>query len=231
MAAVGFRNATSAQGNPLASQSFALPTVVAGDLIGLLVGFQTTAGVTISGAGTWTHQGTDGLVAAQVQLAFYTAVSTDGSESGANVTVNVGSQEKIAAIAFTYSGVALSGALANSSPLYATFTTSSTTSATTPSVSPVPASWVLEGFCSKSSTNASYTTPGGLTSRQQVFGSGAGAIDLALFDSNGIVSSAGGHTSTMGTATANKIAFTIVLNTAPAEPLRVFQAVNRAAVI
>jgi hypothetical protein len=64
-----------------------------------------------------------------------------------------------------------------------------------------------------------------------VFGVGGGAIDLALFDSNAYVTSAGGHTSTMGTATGNKVAVTIALNTAPAVPLRIMQAVNRAAVI
>jgi hypothetical protein len=45
------------------------------------------------------------------------------------------------------------------------------------------------------------------------------------------VSSAGGHTVTESIATGNKAAMTLVLNTAPAMPLRIMQAVNRAAVI
>ncbi len=211
--AVAFRNATSAQGNPLTSQSFALPTIAAGDVVLLFVSWNTAGAVTISGAGTWTHQGTDSVIAGQLEVGLWTAVSSNGSESGQNVTINVAAQEKIAAVAASYSGVDNTTPL-QSGPTYAQNTTSNTTSATAPSVSPSPAAWVLEGYASKSSTNASYTTPSGTTSRQQVFGAGAGSTDMALFDTNATTSSGGGQTSTLGTATANKIAVTVVLTTA-----------------
>jgi hypothetical protein len=211
--AVAFHNATSAQGNPLTSQSFALPTISAGDVILLWVSWQPTGAVTISGAGTWTHQGTDSLIAGQIQVGLWTAISASGSESGQNVTINVAAQEKFSAVAMSYSGVDNSTPL-QSGPTYAQNTTSNTTSATAPSVSPSPAGWVLEGYAAKSSTNASYTTPSGTTSRQQVFGSGSGACDFAVFDTNAAVSSGGGQTSTLGTATSNKVAVTVVLNPA-----------------
>ncbi len=229
MAVVGFRNATSAQGNPAVSQSFALPTILAGDWIALIIAWNTAGTITLSGAGTWTHQGTDGLIAAQLEVALYTAISTDGSESGQNVTLNMSTTQKFAAVAASYSGVNLGNPI-QSGPTYANNTTSNTTSATSPSVSPVPSSMVLTAYTAKSSTNASYTTPAGTSSRQQVFGAGGGAVDLALFDTNGIVASGGGQTSTLGTATANKIAMTLVLNTAPAKSLILQQAVNRSSV-
>lgn len=211
--AVAFHSATSAQGNPVTSLSFALPTISAGDVILLWVAWNTAAAVTISGAGTWTHQGPDGLISGQLQMGLWTAVSAAGSESGQNVTINVGSQEKFAAVAASYSGVDNTTPL-QSGPTYATSTTGSTTSATSPSTSPSPSSWVLQAFTEKSTTNASYTTPSGTTSRQQVFGTGGGAIDLALFDSNAAVSSGGGQTTTAGTSATNHVAGTVVLNAA-----------------
>jgi hypothetical protein len=177
VANVAFRNATSASGNPAASQAFALPTILAGDWIGLVVAWNAAGTISISGAGTWTHQGTDALIAAQLTVALYTAISTDGSESGQNVTINVSTTEKFAAVAASYSGVNLGNPI-QSGPTYATFTTSNTTSATSPSVSPVPAAMVIECFSSKSSTNTGYSgIPGALSNRQQILGSGGGAVD------------------------------------------------------
>ncbi|MDE2469287.1 MAG: hypothetical protein KGL35_11225 [Bradyrhizobium sp.] len=230
MGAINFRSATSAQGNTT-NQSVTMPTVVAGDVIILIVGWQATgATLSFSGAGNWQHIGTDEVNGTANVLATYYAVSTDGSESGAITTFNFTSIVKFATVIASYSGVKQGSPFALSTPQYAIYTTSNTTSATAPAESPVPNSWGLTFYSSKSSTNASYTTPAGLTSRAQVFGTGGGAIDLALFDTNGIVSSIGGQTSTMGTATAQKIAGTLVLNDKLAHRLQLGQAVNRAGV-
>jgi hypothetical protein len=230
VAAVSERNATSVAGNNTL-QTLTLPTVLPGDLIVVGASFVQTGAITfsLSGAGTWTHQGTDSVIAGQLQMACYTAISTDGSESGATLNGNLSALLKLAMFAGSYSGVNLGNPVA--SVTYAQNTTSNTTSATSPSASPVPASMVLEAFTSKSTTNTSYTTPGGTSLRTSVFGTGGGAVDIMLVDSNGEVSSAGGHTTTESIATGNKIAMTVVLNTALARSLRVTQAVNRAAVI
>lgn len=233
MASVLFRNATTIQGNNTA-QAFTLPTVLPGDFIVLGVGWVQGGGATISmtGTGNWIHQGVDSVIAAQMQMTLFTAISLDGSESGGSATINVSVAAKLACFCASYSGVNLANPLALSTPQYAQNTTSNTTSATSPSVSPVPGSLTIEAFTSKSSTNASYsaTSPTSNSPRASVFGAGGGAVDMAMFDSNGPVTSGGGNTSTLGTATANKIAMSLVLNAAPARGLYVMQAVKRAAI-
>jgi hypothetical protein len=230
VAAINFRSATTAQGNTT-NQAVTLPTILPGDQVFIIIGYQANGDtLSFSGAGSWFHAGTDAINGVSNGLGVYTTVSTDGSESGATTTFNFSVITKFAAIIASYSGVQYNTPFGLGTPQYAISNASSTTSATSPAVSPVPDSWVLEFFSSKSSTNASYSTPAGVTSRAQVFGTGGGAIDLALFDSNGTVSSGAGQTSTMGTSSAQKIAGTLVLNDRPGKRLAVRQAVNRAGV-
>lgn len=208
---ISFVSASSAPGNNTA-QAITLPatTILAGDLIVIFNGVANggtdyTFSAVTSGY-TASTQWSDDLSTSGQQGAMWWKTAVGGEQSS-SFSVTASTASKYCLIAAVYRGVT------SFSLTTGTDGTGTVTAHTSPTIASVsPTGWVVEWYSIRSTTNTTYSTPTGTTLRKSDFGSGGAASDGLLVDSNGNVSSGGGHTTNSLQSSSRGVNASLVLH-------------------
>lgn len=214
---IAFRDSFAAQSNA-ANRSLLLPAdMVVGDTMTMIYGWSNVA--TSNNPAGWTQEGAD-IVAGSFTVRVLTKTVVSG-DIGNTVAFTASATSKYAIGGVVHSGVAGIGEITVNTDGSAG-TSHLTTALTTMAAS---GSWAIGAWIEKSTTNSSWTAPGGLSQRVNELGTGAGANSVLVADTNGIVTTVAAQTATSGVSTtAVNIAVELLAGaavTAPGAPTSV----------
>lgn len=182
-------------------------TVQPGDALYLFVTLNGSSTTTTPSGWTQVAEQTDGTPDMVTRVFRRAAVS---GTAGSTVTVPVGSTQKSATTLLAYSGVNTTSAqVVTSAPEPGT-----SAAHAAPSVQVATAgSWVLHYWADKTAGTTSWSTPGSLTQRKVVLGSGSGQVGGVSADTGGAVPTGtwAGATATSSTSGAKATSFSLVL--------------------
>lgn len=161
------------------------------------------------GVGGWTRLGT--VVDESIQTVVWTKAAAPG-DAGANLTVNLGSTQKMNLSLLAYTGTDPTNPVLEwaGAPEQAM-----TASHTTPSLTTIrDGSWIVSYWADKTSATTDWSPPGGETVRRETFGSGGGRITMLATDtgSSHPAGSYGGKTATANSSNSKATMLTVALN-------------------
>ena len=204
---VAFRASASATASSGAATIVVPGTVQPGDALYLFVTLNGSSTTTTPSGWTQVAEQTDGTPDMVTRVFRRAAVS---GTAGSTVTVPVGSTQKSATTLLAYSGVNTTSAqVVTSAPEPGT-----SAAHAAPSVQVATAgSWVLHYWADKTAGTTSWSTPGSLTQRKVVLGSGSGQVGGVSADTGGAVPTGtwAGATATSSTSGAKATSFSLVL--------------------
>ncbi len=194
---IGFRSATSTNGNLVTTRLTVPAGVQTGDAIVLSLTQNAARNVSApAGLGTWTDHGTQVGDLDQIRTTTWTKVAQPG-DAGKTVSVTLSARAKVTLSLAAYSGTSTTAPVHSYT---ARSETALTAAHTTPAATGVPAgSWIVSGWSDKTSATTSWTDPAGTTQRVEEIGTAAGRITTQLSDTGPLT--AGNHPGLTATAT------------------------------
>jgi PKD repeat protein len=192
------------------SQTVTIPAgTAAGDTLLLFESHASTT-ITSSAPGAWTSIGNN-----NAGTAMHTTVwekTAGAGDAGTTVTVNFSAAVKaeVTVAAYTHTAASPIESITGN-------TSGAGTNHTTPAASGLTAgTWVVSFWTDKSTTTTSWTPPGSVTKRKDIYGTSGGAVSALLADSNaGVSGSYPAQTATTNVSSGASSQWTIALSPSP----------------